>query len=144
MVVFSYLNEIRLYFATNCNSYFAENLFAWKIRSKNRKERPAIAYVWRLNVRNLLCGNLDWQFNFYRHWWWMCARARIIMVLCVTANNILWRSLCSIYVTTSQPIWQLKYKTYIFCCIRLHLPNRFKWRESARYLEVRNIIFYYP
>lgn len=37
--------------------YLVENRFAWKIRSKNRNERPAIAYVWRLNARYVLCKN---------------------------------------------------------------------------------------
>lgn len=33
--------------------HFVENLFAWKIRSKNANERPAIAYCWRLCDSNI-------------------------------------------------------------------------------------------
>ena len=51
-------NKAKILFelVTKCHDFhFAENLFAWKIRSNNRKERPAIAYIWRLNACYELC-----------------------------------------------------------------------------------------
>lgn len=110
--------------------HFAENLFAWKIRSKNRNERPAIAYVWRLECTFVKIHTSDTIFIEYvctRSFGRLLARARYKRFLCVLLLIIshgeevyaqfTWR-----HHRTYGKLQQGKHSS-IFVCICLHVSS---------------------
>lgn len=65
----------------------------------------------------------------------------------IRPNDILWRSLCSIYVTTSRHIWQPKIwqiLIHICLCSRLHVPNGIESQKSEQAERMANVADFGP
>lgn len=145
---FGTLSKIKRKFGSNSQRnvmiFILQKIFSLgKYAAKTERNDPPLLTFGDWMHATSTVNNLGWLLTFSIHCVCVHCTSRsgpfALPLSCahriIRPNDILWRSLCSIYVTTSRHTWQPKICQILIhscLCSRLHVPNGIESQRSER------------